>query len=141
MPDDAEPPHRHAAGRDTEWLDHESGPVVRPYALTGGRTRPAGSDFDLIAIVETVDEPGPAGDGHGERLPRSPEHLTICELCRTPLSVAEVASELDLALGVVRVLLGDLLDHGLIRVRRPAPVAQFPNERVLKEVIDGLHAL
>lgn len=140
MHDDTEPPHRHQ-GRDTEWLDHESGPVVRPYALTGGRTRPAGSDFDLIAIIETVDVPGEAGDGHGERLPLSPEHLTICELCRTPLSVAEVASELDLALGVVRVLLGDLLDHGLIRVRRPAPVAQFPNERVLKEVIDGLHAL
>ncbi|SEF82169.1 Protein of unknown function [Thermomonospora echinospora] len=127
-----------------EWT--EPGPVVRPYALTGGRTRPAGGDFDLIAIIETAagsggDADGPPGTAGIERLPRSPEHRTILELCRSPLSVAEVASELDLALGVVRVLLGDLLDHGLIRVRRPAPVAQFPNERVLKEVIDGLHAL
>ncbi|REE98858.1 DUF742 domain-containing protein [Thermomonospora umbrina] len=142
-------PARHlgGAGGHAQWTDHAAGPVVRPYALTGGRTRPAGGDFDLIAIIETAagpgGDPGPAGGrpGGGERALRSPEHQTIVELCRTPLSVAEVASELDLALGVVRVLLGDLLDHGHIRVRRPAPVAQFPNERVLKEVIDGLHAL
>jgi uncharacterized protein DUF742 len=112
------------------------GPVVRPYALTGGRTVPADGDFDLIAIVRSVDD-----DLDAEWWPRSPEHEAISVLCRSPHSVAEVAAELDLALGVVRVLLGDLLDHGRIRVRRPAPVAQFPNERVLKDVIDGLHAL
>lgn len=119
----------------SEWYDKEAGPVVRPYTLTHGRVRPAGHDLDLIAIVVAVDVPAPAWHALG------PEHTAILRTCRQPLSVAEVASEVDLALGVVRVLLSDLLDHGLISVRRPAPVTQLPNERVLKEVIDGLHAL
>lgn len=135
-----------------EWFDEEAGPVVRPYALTGGRTRHGRSDFDLIAVVVTVEdalveqdslsEMGlSAGQPHRSGPVLGPEQEKIVMLCRSPLSVAEVASEVDLPLGVVRVLLGDLLEHELILVRRPAPVAQFPNERVLKDVIDGLHAL
>src|SRR5512139_2247647 len=135
-----------------EWFDEEAGPVVRPYAVTGGRTRHGKSDFDLIAIVVTVEDAVKeedlipdlglsAGAPHRPGPALGPEHEKIVMLCRSPLSVAEVASEVDLPLGVVRVLLGDLLEHELILVRRPAPVAQFPNERVLKDVIDGLHAL
>jgi uncharacterized protein DUF742 len=126
------------------WLDDDAGPVVPAYALTGGRTRPARTDLDLVAIVETKLDP--TGRGLGS-LPHyglpvlGPEHEAILEMCRSPLSVAELASDLDLALGVVRILLGDLLDYGVIQVRQPASVAQFPNERVLKEVIDGLRAL
>jgi hypothetical protein len=118
-----------------EWIDEAAGPVVRPYAVTGGRTQHAASAFDLIAIVETADVPLP------DSLVFGPEQERILMLCLAPLSVAEVASEMDLAVGVVRVLLGDLLDHELILVRQPAPVAQFPGVGMLKEVIDGLHAL
>lgn len=120
---------------ENDWIDEAAGPIVRPYAMTGGRTRPAQTGFDVVAIVVTADTPSPLPVGLG------PEHLAILDLCRHPLSVAEVASELDLPLGVVRVLLGDLLDKDLIHIRRPASVTQFPNERVLKEVIDGLRAL
>ncbi|TDD89315.1 DUF742 domain-containing protein [Actinomadura darangshiensis] len=125
----------------TAWYDDAAGPVVRPYALTGGRTHYDGVEFDLVALIAAA-SPEPGDD----TLPVTPwapepEHDMILELCRTPLSVAEIASDLELPLGVVRVLLGDLLDHSLIQVRRPAPVAQFPGERVLKEVIDGIRAL
>jgi hypothetical protein len=129
------------------WFDDAAGPVVRPYALTGGRTQYDSDVLDLVALIVT-EEPEPdaghdrAGTGYdGGGWAPEPEHETILELCRTPLSVVEIASELELALGVVRVLLGDLLDHSLVSVRRPAPVAQFPSERVLKEVIDGIRAL
>lgn len=128
----------------TAWFDDAAGPVVRPYALTGGRTHYEGVEFDLVALIEAVEAPG-AADAN-PAIPASPwspepEHDMILELCRTPLSVVEIASDLELPLGVVRVLLGDLLDRSLIQVRRPAPVAQFPSERVLKEVIDGIRAL
>ncbi|WP_253879632.1 DUF742 domain-containing protein [Actinomadura rupiterrae] len=119
---------------------------MRPYALTGGRTQYDGHDLDMVALIETLDDPGEPGQVHGLRTggradALDPEHEMILSLCRTPLSVVEIASDLELPLGVVRVLLGDLLDRSLVRVRRPAPVAQFPGERVLKEVIDGIRAL
>ncbi|MEO3784566.1 DUF742 domain-containing protein [Actinocorallia sp. B10E7] len=119
-----------------EWLDEEAGPIVRPFTLTGGRTSSAHpSDLDLMTLVVCVSEPV-----YGSLL-LTPEHEAILNLARDPLTVAEVASELDLAVGVVKVLLGDLLADRRIKVRRPAPVAQFPNPRIIEEVIHGLQAL
>lgn len=119
-----------------EWLDEEAGPIVRPFTLTGGRTASKGaSDLDLMTLVVCAADPV-----YGSLL-LSPEHEAILNLARTPLSVAELASTLDLAVGVVRVLLGDLLTDRRIVVRTPAPVAQFPSSRLIKEVIDGLQAL
>jgi hypothetical protein len=120
---------------ENEWLDDEAGPVVRPYALTRGRTRPTREGFDLIAIIVASATASFAPPGAG------PEHLAILELCIRPLSVAEVSAKMRLPLGVVRVLLGDLLDQGLIVVRKPAPTNQSPDEHVLKEVLHGLKAL
>lgn len=124
---------------DDRWFDDAAGPVVRPYAMTRGRTRSAAEDkLDLIAVVVADRaQPGVAAD---QTL--SPEHLDIVELSRdTPLSVAELAAELDLPVGVVRVLIGDLLHAALVRVSRPVPPAELPDERILREVINGLRAL
>lgn len=118
-----------------EWLDEEAGPVVRPFALIRGRTRSSGDKFDLIAVVAPTGAKAPAEAIIG------PEQQRILALAEEGATVAEVASELDLPLGVVRVLLGDLKDHGLIEVRPPAQVAPLPSERILKEVIHGLRAL
>ncbi|WP_432136112.1 MULTISPECIES: DUF742 domain-containing protein [unclassified Streptomyces] len=123
-----------------QWYDNEAGPLVRPYALTGGRTRPGptGVRFDLIALVTL--EPGAAGLMGDPAL--GPEHLALTDLCGTePQSVAELAAGTDLPVGVVRVLLGDLLELGCLTVRRPVPPAQLPDERILREVIEGLRAL
>lgn len=118
-----------------EWLDEEPGPVVRPFALIRGRTRSSGDAFDLIALVVATGAATPAEAIIG------PEQRRILELAEEYPTVADVASELDLPLGVVRVLLGDLKDYGLIEVRPPAQVAPLPSERILKEVINGLRAL
>lgn len=120
---------------ESEWLDEAAGPVVRPYALTRGRTRPTREGFDLIAIIATAATSSFAPPWAG------PEHIAILDLCVRPLSVAEISAKLRLPLGVVRVLLGDLMDHGLIVVRKPAATNQRPDEHVLKEVLHGLKAL
>ncbi|WP_405919041.1 DUF742 domain-containing protein [Streptomyces longwoodensis] len=122
----------------SQWYDHEAGPLVRPYAMTGGRTRPgpAGVRFDLIALV-TLDRGTPADDPA-----LGPEHRALADLCRAETqSVAELAAGADLPVGVVRVLLGDLLELGRVTVSRPVPPAQLPDERILREVIAGLRAL
>ncbi|TPQ16726.1 DUF742 domain-containing protein [Streptomyces sporangiiformans] len=124
----------------SQWYDHEAGPLVRPYAMTGGRTKPGptGVRFDLIALV-SLDAGAP---DVGDDSSLGPEHLALTELCRVETqSVAELAAGADLPVGVVRVLLGDLLELGCVTVSRPVPPAQLPDERILREVIEGLRAL
>jgi hypothetical protein len=43
------------------WAGRNTGPVVRPYALAGGRTQPGGGALlDLIAVVAATGRDGPA---------------------------------------------------------------------------------
>ncbi|MER6534140.1 DUF742 domain-containing protein [Streptomyces sp. 900105755] len=123
----------------SHWFDDEAGPVVRPYAMTRGRTTSAVQHrLDLIAVVVTE----PHVDDADDDRTLSPEHVDIVELCRdTPQSVAELASELDLPVGVVRVLVGDLVDGELVHVNRPVPPAELVDESILRDVINGLRAL
>ncbi|MFF9642081.1 DUF742 domain-containing protein [Kitasatospora aureofaciens] len=126
---------------DDRWFDDEAGPVVRLYSMTRGRTRPVEEGlFDLISLV-TAKDPGPdAGAVPAHVL--DPEHQTLLAWCRhEPLSVAELGSYTDLPVSVVRVLLGDLYDADLISVTRPVPLAELPDERLLRDVINGLRAL
>jgi hypothetical protein len=103
----------------SQWYDGEAGPLVRPYAMTGGRTQPGptGVRFDLIALV-TLDVGAP---GVGDDTALGPEHRALIDLCRSETqSVAEL---------------------GCVTVSRPVPPAQLPDERILREVIEGLRAL
>lgn len=121
------------------WFDDEAGPVVRPYAMTRGRTSAATRHrLDLIAVVV----PEPAADDPGRDQTLSPEHVEIVERCSdTPQSIAELAAGLDIPVGVVRVLVGDLVEDELVHVTRPVPPAELPDVSILREVINGLRAL
>jgi hypothetical protein len=120
-------------GGGAAWLDDDAGPMVRSYALTGGRTR-GRADLDLLTHVVTTE----AGMHAGELLP---EQRAIVGHALRPKSVAEIASHVDLPVGVVRVLLGDLLDAGVIAIEAPPSVRLLPDDHVLRAVIDGLRSL
>ena len=120
---------------DDHWLDEEAGPVVRPYALTRGRTRPSGETLDLIAIITAV------RGVQWDPAMLDPEHVAVLRLCRLPASVADLAADLDLPLGVVRILLGDLQERSLVAIHHPIPPARLPDVQILKEVVDGLRRL
>ena len=120
------------------WIDEAAGPVVRPYAMTRGRTRPQGAKLDLVTILVRT------GRKPGEHLRLSPEHRRLLQLCARPATLADLASELDLPLGVTQVLLGDLLQDGLVEVRRQPtaePSAERPDQRLLMRVLDDLRTL
>ena len=122
---------------EAKWVDRDSGPVVRPYALTGGRTEPAtGVILDLIAIVVAARTGLRTDDLTG----LSPEHRRILALCGQPATVADVASDTALPLGVVRVLLADLLLQGRLSVMRQQ-AGERPSADLLEEVLHGLRAL
>lgn len=122
-------------GYGDRWLDREAGPVVRPYAVTKGRTLPTGEEtFGLIDVVFATGQRPP------EHFRPGPEHRRILSLCRHPASVVDVTSEIDLPIGVVRVLLGDLAGAGMLRVlsTQKQPVT---DQRLLRMVLDGLESL
>ncbi|WP_113698547.1 DUF742 domain-containing protein [Nonomuraea lactucae] len=122
--------------REHEWVDEEAGPVVRPYAVARGRTRSSAPRIDLLASVAASGLPVPA------KAELSVQHRRLIG-CVTGQSrpLVEVAAELDLPVGVVRVLLGDLLHHGLVTVRPPFFNDTATTENLLQEVINGLKAL
>jgi hypothetical protein len=124
-------------GAGGKWVDGDAGPVVRPYALTGGRTEPAGGDvLDLVALVVAAGEGG-TGDPAG----LSPEHRQILGLCRNAVTVADLASVTTLPVGVVRVLLADLIGQGWVIVPPNQGMGEQLSADLLKEVLHGLRAL
>jgi hypothetical protein len=125
-------------GAGDKWVDRNAGPVVRPYALTGGRTEPAdGEVLDLIAVV-VASAPAAAAE---DPLRLSPEHRRILGLCRRQATVADVASDMALPVGVVRVLIADLIQQGRITVVPRRRAGEQPSTDLLKEVLHGLRAL
>lgn len=113
----------------------EDVPIVRPYSRTGGRTRPA-QHLALEALVSTT-----AGGRRDDALIDA-EHQAIAMLCRQPRSVAEVAALLAVPLGVARVLLGDMVDMGLVTVHRsPSDEGCVMDVAFLERVLAGLRRL
>ena len=113
-----------------------SGRMVRPFALTGGRTRPSRADFTLITTVTAVDPPP-----EGSPRPQA-EQSRILRRCARPVAVAEVAALLDLPVSVVVIMLCDLLEAGRITAHPPHPVNRTtPDLDLLQKVRDGLGRL
>ncbi|MER7820559.1 DUF742 domain-containing protein [Streptomyces sp. NPDC096153] len=115
---------------------------VRPYSLTGGRTR-----FGHVLLVETFVAALEAGDERKELTNGNltsrvmPEMRAIVELCRRMRTVAEISALLRMPLGVVRVLLSDLADQGRIRVYGTGHGDGRPDRALLERVLSGLRRL
>jgi uncharacterized protein DUF742 len=124
---------------DERWLDAEAGPVVRPYALTQGRTRHTGDSFDLVArVMATRAFYDPS---FIDNAALAPEHISVLQLARTPTTVADIASDVDLPLGVVRIILADLRELGLVVISTPVVMAERIDKHTLREVLNGLRGL
>jgi len=122
------PPEQESDGPQTS--------TVRPYTVTGGRTR---SSTDLLPIEALV-----RSTGAGLRM--SGEKRRILELTdRQYLSIAELSAYIELPVGVVRVLVGDLSDERLVTIhgRIPTSSESAPSLplSVLESVLNGISAL
>jgi len=124
------------------WL-HDSNPrgladqasaLVRPYAVTGGRTRPR-YQLQIEAMVAA---------SHYEARDLSvlsPECQAILGFCRDWRSVAEVSAVLRMPLGVARVLIADMAMEGLVRVHQIDHAQGRPDINLLERVLSGLRKL
>ncbi|MDT9684600.1 DUF742 domain-containing protein [Streptomyces sp. TRM76323] len=115
--------------QDGPWLDDAAGRLIRPYTVSGGRTRPTAA-LDLLSLVMATGAAPPA--------PLGPEHTTALGLCEGPTSVAEIAAHLRLPAVVTKVLLSDLVDCGALTARQPRPHDHTTDRSLLEAVLDGL---
>ncbi|GAA0318059.1 DUF742 domain-containing protein [Kineococcus aurantiacus] len=128
-----------APGSADLWSDDDEGTeefTVRPYTVTGGRTRPANADLPVEALVEATADP---------EVGMTPERRRILELTRKSyLSIAELSAHVHLPVGVVRVVVSDLSQSGKVRVHgltmtsAPQPATTIS---VLESVLNGISSL
>ncbi len=114
---------------DSYYLDGDSN-MVRPYVITGGRTRATPADLAIETVVSVASQTEPDDLGF--------ERAKIATLCAEPLSIAEISSYLDVPLGVSRVLVTDMVSEGLLdsHHRANAHDAGF-----IEALIEGIRAL
>ena len=107
--------------------------MVRPYSWTAGRTV-SRLKLSLETLVSVNGQPlDPMAP---------PEHRTIVQLCHAPRSVAELAALLSIPLGVVRVVLGDMVEEGNLVVHRTAGSSNAaPGIDLMQRVLNGLQRL
>jgi Protein of unknown function (DUF742) len=106
--------------------------TVRPYVLTGGRTR-AQLDLSLETLVSTLPKVVPY------QLPY--DEAAVLDLCRTESrSVAEVAALHRVPIGVAKVLIADLATAGLLTVHRSF-AATGPDLLLMERVLGGLRRI
>ena len=118
------------------WKPEDDAPVarvVRPYTLTGGRTAPQ-VDLPFEATLRR------AADSSGR--PTDPRLAQILDVC-DQRSVAEVSAHVHMPIGVVRVLLGDLVAQGHVRVQATLTADSSHDERreLIERTLRGLRTL
>jgi hypothetical protein len=117
--------------------DRHDALLVRPYTVTRGRARSHRVELEIEALVATT-----PGSRPSETL--NPEQQTIARLCSGRFqSIAEISALLRLPLGVVRVLVGDMADQGLVELYQAAHTTSDarPDVALLERVLDGLRKL
>lgn len=115
-------------------ISEETSSLVRPYAVTGGRTKPR-YQLQIEAMVAA---------SHYEARDLSvlsPECQAILGFCRDWRSVAEISAVLRMPLGVARVLIADMAMEGLVRVHQTDHAQGRPDINLLERVLSGLRKL
>ncbi|WP_041254842.1 DUF742 domain-containing protein [Frankia sp. EAN1pec] len=106
---------------------------IRPYALTGGRTR--ARHHLLVETLVSVPSYDPT---LSDTL--MPESKALYERARSQLSIAELSVMLSIPLGVVRVLISDLAAQGAILIH-PTAHTYHHDRNVLERILSGLREL
>jgi hypothetical protein len=109
-------------------------PLVRPYAVTGGRTKPR-TRLEIEAMVTA------AHYGARDLSLLTPECQAILRACRDWRSVAEISAVLRMPLGVARILIADMAEDGLVRVHQLDHAQGSPDVQLLERVLSGLRRL
>lgn len=131
---DADVPAAPAADDQDDFEDDDASSWVRPYVWTGGRT-----ETSLEFAVETLVSARQQVAGADETM--RDEHKRVLDLCEAPRSVSEIAALLSVPLGVVKTLLGTMVEDDLVVVHRTSGSAAGPDLALMERVLRGLKNL
>ena len=132
--DDAELDGVDPDGADFDDGADQTGRLIRPYAMTGGRT---GLDTDIIIGLEAQIQAASRASQHlgGYRW----EAAKVVELVQSPMALVELSARLQIPLGVARVLVADLMADGAVVLHQPVTTQNFGS--LLERVLDGVRNL
>jgi hypothetical protein len=116
------------------WFDQAPGSLIRPYAVTRGRTAHERPDLDMITMVVACLPPDPLDR-------RDIEYREVLALCATPQSIAELSGQLRQPLFATKILVGDLVDSGHLTFRAPERIHRGDENIDLDMVNAILHHL
>lgn len=115
--------------------DDPRGALVRPYAVTRGRTEPQ-RDIAIEAVLLTT------ARGKQEARFAGRDKQTIASICDgRAQSLAEIAAYTRLPLGVTRVLVADMVADGLLALHNPLEARAGDRMELLERVLSGLRRL
>jgi Protein of unknown function (DUF742) len=132
---------RHALSKgfrpmDAGYDDHVRS-MVRPYVVTGGRTRAT-----VALALETLVETTQRGRAMCSAVHLHPEQRLTLELCDQGLhSVAEISAHVRLPFGVARVVVADMALQQVVTIHTPFADTGPQAIHVLERVISGLRKL
>ncbi|GGS63915.1 DUF742 domain-containing protein [Streptomyces griseoviridis] len=110
-----------------------TGSLVPLFVITEGRALPPDHEYDHTTLVTAQNAPAVAART------LSPEARKVTDLVADGfLSLAEVSAHTRLPLGIVRILVAQLDNDGLLLVRKPIPRAERVDRELLSAVLDGL---
>lgn len=118
--------------------DQSSSPrVVRHFTLTSGRTQST-VEIPLEATLRRLSVVG----GSGVAPAPGSVPARILEMCDTK-SLADLSSALEMGIGVLRVLVGDLVEQGQIRIQSTITTDSSVDERrdLIERTLRGLRTL
>jgi len=118
----------HDAGDDGDL----TGRLIRPYAMTGGRT----ASDNQISLEAQIQASSRASHHLGAY---RWEAAKVVELVQTPMALIEIAARLQIPIGVARVLVADLVADGAVVLHTPHKTQSFAS--LLERVLDGVRNL
>ncbi len=110
----------------------ETGRLIRPYAITGGRTT-SDTEISLEAQIQATSRAAEQMSAYRW------EAAKVVELVQSPMALIEIAARLEIPIGVARVLVADLVKDGAVAIHVPEKTQNFAS--LLERVLDGVRNL
>lgn len=113
-------------------MSDEEARLVRPYAITGGRTSRRETVIELEAQIGVTEQ------GRAAQRRYRWEAARVLDICAEPIALVELAARLQVPVDVARVVVADLVGDGALEVHDQRTGSY---SELLERVLHGIRSL